>query len=58
VTAGTSISSISVAERRQAFESGSFSRGELSLWASSYPDEVPLANGELPWIAPGLLDNN
>jgi hypothetical protein len=27
------------------------SRGERALWASSYPDEVPLVNGELPWIA-------
>lgn len=42
----------------QAFESGRFSRGERALWASTYPDEVPLVNGELPWIALGLADND
>jgi hypothetical protein len=52
------LASMSAAERRQAFESGRFSRGELSLWASSYPDEVPLVNGEVPWLALRLADND
>jgi hypothetical protein len=50
------LASMSAAERRQAFESGRFSRGERALWAATYPSEVPLVNGELPWIALGLVD--
>ena len=52
------LAAMTATERRQAFESGRFSRGERALWASSYPDEVPLINGELPWIALGLADND
>ena len=44
-------------ERRLAeYRAGLFSRHQLSLWATQYPQEVPLVNGELPWIALGLAD--
>ena len=52
------LAAMTATERRQAFESGRFSRGERALWASSYPHEVPLINGEVPWIALGLADND
>lgn len=29
---------------------------ELNRWAARHPDEVPLVNGELLWIALGLAD--
>lgn len=50
------LGAMSATERRQAFESGRFSRPETALWASIYPEEVPLVNDELPWIALGLAD--
>jgi hypothetical protein len=34
----------------------SFERAELAAWAANYPEEVPLVNGELPWIALRLVD--
>lgn len=52
------LASMSRAKRRQHFESGKFSRGERVLWAATYPDDVPLVNDELPWIALGLADLN
>jgi hypothetical protein len=35
---------------------GDFNRAQRGLWVASYPDEVPLVNGELEWIALGLAD--
>jgi hypothetical protein len=29
---------------------------ELFAWAARYPEEVPLVNGELPWIGLRLAD--
>ncbi len=43
-------------ERTRAARCGQFSRAERALWASVYPEEVPLVNGELEWIALGLAD--
>lgn len=44
-------------ERRlAAFETGELSVHELNVWAALYPDEVPLVNGELPWIVATLAD--
>ena len=44
-------------ERRLAdYLAGLFTRHQLSLWATHFPDEVPLVNGELPWIALALAD--
>lgn len=34
----------------------SFERAELAAWAANYLEEVPLVNGELPWIALRLVD--
>lgn len=42
--------------RRAQFEAGALSRAELFAWAGRYPEEVPLVNGELPWIAMRLAD--
>jgi hypothetical protein len=44
-------------ERRLAdYRAGLYTRHQLSLWATNIPEEVPLVNGELPWIALGLAD--
>jgi hypothetical protein len=40
--------------RRLAFERGELRRDELAAWAARYPEEIPLINGELPWIAADL----
>ncbi len=42
--------------RYRAYQHGLLSRRELFTWAARYPDEVPLVNGELPWIALTLAD--
>jgi hypothetical protein len=45
------------AEGRQlAYESGELTRPELFAWAALFPDEVPLVDGELPWIVATLAD--
>lgn len=44
------------AERLAAYEHGGMTRHELDTWASLFPEEVPLLNGELPWIAASLAD--
>jgi hypothetical protein len=45
------------AERRLAiYRSGGFTGPERALWAANYPEEVPLVNDELEWIALGLAD--
>jgi hypothetical protein len=43
-------------QRVEAAHRGIFDRAERAIWASAYPDEVPLVNGELEWIALGLAD--
>jgi hypothetical protein len=44
-------------ERRlTAYEGGRLTSSELYLWAALWPDEVPLLNGELPWIAATAAD--
>lgn len=44
------------AERQAAAEAGELSLHELNTWASHFPEEVPLVNGELPWIALAMAD--
>jgi hypothetical protein len=44
------------AERARAARSGELSHAERALWAARYPDEVPIVNGELEWIALTLAD--
>jgi hypothetical protein len=43
-------------KRFAEFEAGNLSRAELFAWAARYPEEVPLVNGELPWIGLRLAD--
>jgi hypothetical protein len=46
-------------ERRLAdYRAGLFTRHQLSLWARGFPEEIPLINDELPWIALGLADSD
>jgi hypothetical protein len=38
-------------DRRLAgYEEGLLSVAEMHVWAALWPEEVPLVNGELPWI--------
>lgn len=42
--------------RVAAFEASELSVHELHVWAALWPEEVPLVNGELPWIVATLAD--
>jgi hypothetical protein len=44
------------AKRLREFEAGNLNRAELFAWAARFPEEVPLVNGELPWIGLRLAD--
>lgn len=50
------IASMSAEGRRYAYEEGELTRTELFAWAALFPDEVPLIDGEFPWIAATLAD--
>lgn len=52
----THLDSLGPRGRRAAYERGELSRPELFAWARRFPDEPPLINGELAWIARGLAD--
>lgn len=41
-------------DRLLAYRQGELPRHELAGWAARYPEEIPLVNGELPWIAANL----
>lgn len=43
-------------ERLAAYRAGELTRYQLDVWAANAPHEVPLVNGELPWIAAKLID--
>jgi hypothetical protein len=43
-------------ERLGAYRAGAFTRRERTIWAANYPEEVPLVNGELEWIALSMAD--
>lgn len=43
-------------ERIRAARDGGFSHAERALWAARYPEEAPIVNGELEWIALTLAD--
>lgn len=43
-------------QRLAAYRSGEFSRRERAIWAARFPEEVPLLNGELEWIAMSMVD--
>jgi hypothetical protein len=38
------------------YRAGKLDLADLSVWASRYPEEVPLVNGEVEWIALTLAD--
>jgi hypothetical protein len=42
------------AGRLAAFQAAELSAADVGAWYASYPDEVPLINGEFPWIAATL----
>lgn len=44
------------AGRRRIYEAGEMSRAERFAWAARYPEEVPMVNGEVEWIARRLAD--
>jgi hypothetical protein len=43
-------------ERISASRHGGFNRWERWVWASRYPEDVPLLNGEFEWITANLAD--
>lgn len=43
-------------QRIEAARRGAFDRAQRALWVATYPEEAPLVNGELEWIALGLAD--
>lgn len=45
------LAGMSYEERVRAYRSGALSAQELALAAGRYPEEMPLLNGELEWIA-------
>jgi hypothetical protein len=47
---------MSVEERVRAARHGSFDRWERAVWAARFPEQVPLVNGEVEWIALSLAD--
>ena len=47
---------MSTEERRRAARYGGFTSWQRSLWAARFPEEVPVVNGELEWIALTLAD--
>jgi hypothetical protein len=53
---GVRLAALGPWRRLEEFEAGNLSRAELFAWAARYPEEVPLVNGELPWIGLQLAD--
>jgi hypothetical protein len=53
---GVRLGALGPSKRLEEFEAGNLSRAELFAWAARYPEEVPLVNGELPWIVMRLAD--
>jgi hypothetical protein len=47
---------MSEAQRLRCYRDGGLTHHERALWAAHFPDEVPLVNGELEWIALALAD--
>jgi hypothetical protein len=50
------LSGLSREGRLADYRAGLMNRHQLAVWAAHFPDEVPLINGELPWIASDLAD--
>jgi hypothetical protein len=51
------LSQMTFDERVRAYESGVFSRQELSTAAARYPEAMPMLNGEFEYIAVFLADH-
>jgi len=47
---------LDVEGRRREFAAGRLSRSQCFLWASNFPDEPPVVNGEYPWVLKWLAD--
>ncbi len=43
-------------ERLRAYRAGTFDRREVAIWSARFPEETPLLNGELEWIARDMAD--
>jgi hypothetical protein len=43
-------------ERLRAYRAGTLNRREVAAWAARFPEEAPLLNGELEWIARDMAD--
>lgn len=52
--ASARLAQMTAEQRRRA--AADFNRAERAAWAARYPNEVPLVNGELAWIALDLAD--
>jgi len=50
------LSQMTFAERVRAYQSGAFSRRELSIAAARHPDAMPMLNGEFEHIAVFSVD--
>jgi hypothetical protein len=55
-TASDRLSATGPDRRLAAYEEGELTLAELHVWAALWSDEVPLVNGELPWIVATLAD--
>ncbi|MEZ4588705.1 MAG: hypothetical protein R2909_20195 [Gemmatimonadales bacterium] len=42
--------------RVAVYQEGGFSRHERAIWASRYPEEVPMVNDEFEWLALASAD--
>jgi hypothetical protein len=45
------IGAMSPEERLRAYRAGRLTRVQRTAWAAAYPEEVPIVNDELEWIA-------
>lgn len=52
----TALHSMKPAERLGAYHRGELTFQQVYLWAASYPDEVPLVDGEFEFIALSMAD--
>jgi hypothetical protein len=56
VSLADQLDALGPAGRLEAYRSGPFSRRERTIWACCYPEEVPILNGEVEWIALTMAD--
>ena len=51
---GDRLDDLGPAGRLASFQAGELRAADVGAWYASYPEEVPLVNGEFPWIAATL----